>query len=186
MCRSVAFVEHCKSAFFSKRALPRFASKLGPQRAPASTSSDYHTTPMLQNAQYPFHCLRYAGGFIVASAGPNLYSYSASDGRKLFTWPESKTSISSEAETNDAPERSDEPPEKRRKISPTSAANDDNNNNNNRAIEKNNKTATAWSSIPVLVPSPSGRHVVAVTAEDKHIRVFDINSEGVLTQLNAR
>jgi tRNA (guanine-N(7)-)-methyltransferase subunit TRM82 len=134
---------------------------------------------MALKAQYPFHCIQYAGGVIVASAGPKLYSFSASDGRKLSTWPESKTSISGEAETNDAAEGSDGPPEKKRKISPDSAA-------KGGHEEKQNSDTTAWSSIPILITSPTGRHVVALTAEDKHIRVFDVNSEGVLTQLSSR
>ncbi|OKL59703.1 hypothetical protein UA08_05296 [Talaromyces atroroseus] len=134
---------------------------------------------MALKAQYPFHCIQYASGVIVASAGPKLYSFSATDGRKLSTWPESKTSISGEAAANDPAEGSDGPPEKKRKISPADTAKGD--HDENQAI-----VTTAWSSIPILITSPTGRHVVAVTAEDKYIRVFDINSEGVLSQLNAR
>lgn len=128
--------------------------------------------PMLPTAQYPFTCIRYVGGIIVASAGPNIYTFSTTDGHKISTWPEDKSSASNEAETNeDSAERSEGPPEKRRKISPTSAE---------------NKPTNAWQSVPILVVSPSGRHVVAVTAEDKHVRVFEISTGGVLTESSDR
>lgn len=127
---------------------------------------------MSSTAQYPFTCIRYVGGIIVASAGPNLYTFSATDGHKISTWPEDKFSTSKEPETNEnSVERSEGPPEKRRKLSPTSAE---------------NKPTNAWQSIPILVVSSSGRHVVAVTAEDKHVRVFEISTGGVLTESSDR
>lgn len=126
---------------------------------------------MVPTAQYPFTCIRYVGGFIVASAGPNIYTFAASDGHKISIWPETKSDVN-EAETNDdSSERSEEPPEKRRKLSPTSA-------------EK--QPINAWQSVPILVVSPSGRHVVAVTAEDKHVRIFELSTGGVLTESSDR
>ena len=127
---------------------------------------------MLPTAQYPFTCIRYVGGIIVASAGPNIYTFSGTDGHKISTWPEDKSITSSEPGTNeDSAERSDGPPEKRRKLSPTSA---------------DKKTSNAWLSVPILVISPSGRHLVAVTAEDKHVRVFELSTGGVLTESSDR
>lgn len=127
---------------------------------------------MLPSAQYPFTCIRYVGGIIVASAGQNIYTFSATDGHKISTWPEDKSSASNNPETNeDSVERSEEPPEKRRKLSPTGAE---------------NKPTNAWQSVPILVISPSGRYVVAVTAEDKHVRVFEISTGGVLTESSDR
>lgn len=135
-------------------------------------------------AQYPFNCIRCAGGNIIASAGPKLYSFSASDGRKLCTWPDNMIGIAGEAQENGSAERSEEPPEKRRKLSPTKDEEDD--HAEKQATGKDKASTTAWSSIPIIVPTPNGRHVVAVTAEDKHIRVFEIGTEGLLTQLSAR
>ncbi|EEA21569.1 tRNA (guanine-N(7)-)-methyltransferase non-catalytic subunit trm82 [Talaromyces marneffei ATCC 18224] len=127
---------------------------------------------MLPTTQYPFTCIRYVGGIIVASAGPNIYTFSATDGHKISTWPETKSDVN-ESETNgDSAERSEGPPEKRRKLSPTNGA--------------ENKPTTTWQSVPILVISPSGRHVVAVTAEDKHVRVFEISTGGVLTESSDR
>lgn len=127
---------------------------------------------MLPTAQYPFTCIRYVGGIIVASAGSNIYTFSATDGHKISTWPEDKSTASDVPETNeDIAERSEGPPEKRRKLSPTSTE---------------NKPTNSWQSVPILVVSPSGRHVVAVTAEDKHVRVFEISTGGVLTESSDR
>ncbi|EED16850.1 tRNA methyltransferase, putative [Talaromyces stipitatus ATCC 10500] len=136
---------------------------------------------MLSTAQYPFTCIRHIGGTIVASAGPNIYSFSASDGRKISTWPELKPNDSAKAGTNDDnTESSEGPPEKKRKLSSTGTEKDE------QANGKDNKFSATWLSVPILVPSPSGRYVVAVTAEDKHVRVFELNSEGVLTESSDR
>jgi tRNA (guanine-N(7)-)-methyltransferase subunit TRM82 len=61
------------------------------------------------------------------------------------------------------------PPEKRRKLS---------------AEEKSVKPG--WSTIPILKVSSDGKHVVAVTAEDKGIRVLQLNEDGTLRQLSSR
>lgn len=148
--------------------------------------------------RYPFQCIQYAGGqsadvpqIIVASAGPKLYSFSAEDGRKLFTWPPAELSRNGDnrhESGNRQDAGTDEPPEKRRKIA---ASAEDIEKSHEAKVSENNEQKNIppsefWSTIPILVASPSGRHIVAVTAEDKSVRVFCIERDGGLTQLSRR
>lgn len=140
---------------------------------------------MVLKPQHPFHCLRYLdrkdSSLIIASAGPKIYSFSANDGRKLYTWPPSVDTSNTPSQVDSA-ERGDEPPEKKRKLLPGSTAG----NEKEGAQDKSDSTniTPTWSTIPILVISHSGRYVIAVT--DKHVRVLEIGSDGVLTQLSAR
>lgn len=142
---------------------------------------------MALKPQQPFRCLRYVdhqgSRLIIASAGAKLYSISADDGRKLYTWPPSEN-VGNTAPQADSAERGDEPPEKKRKLLPGSTAGHE----KEAAQDQSESTisASAWSTIPIVVISHSGRYVIAVTAEDKHIRVLEIGSDGTLTQLSAR
>ena len=134
---------------------------------------------MTGNFQHPFQCVQFldrrsAGrqDLLVASSGSKIYSYAAESGQRLAIWPQTV-------------EGSQEPPEKKRRVSnaaePTCEA-------NKPAGEDPEKppVSTAWSNIPLLIASSSGEHVVALTAEDKCVRVFAVNEDGALEQLNAR
>jgi tRNA (guanine-N(7)-)-methyltransferase subunit TRM82 len=152
---------------------------------------------MATQVHYPFQCIEYverqasnAPKIIVASAGPKLYSFSAVDGRKLFTWPQ--TDISSNgANFHGTGERRDSggdgPPEKRRKLSPCT---EDAEKAHAKASKSNDQKhihpSASWSTIPILVSSPTGRHIIAITAEDKCVRVFEIGIGGILSQLSER
>ncbi|KAH8700596.1 putative tRNA methyltransferase, partial [Talaromyces proteolyticus] len=142
---------------------------------------------MESKPQYPFHCLRYVGrkdlNVIIATAGAKIYSISAEDGRKLSTWPPA-TNPSNGAVQVASDVHGDEPPEKRRKLTPSSNGKDE------QGVAHGGSASTAqplaWSSIPIMVISHSGRYVIALTGEDKHVRVFEIGVDGVLTQLTSR
>lgn len=141
---------------------------------------------MVLKPQHPFYCLRYIdrqdSSLIIASAGAKIYSFSANDGRRLYTWPPSGDN--STARQAGPAERGDEPPEKKRKLLPGSTT-----ENEKKGTQENGDftiSAPTWSTIPILVISHSGRHVIAVTAEDKHVRVLEIGPDGVLAQLSAR
>ncbi|KAJ5601068.1 tRNA methyltransferase [Penicillium lagena] len=116
--------------------------------------------------QQPFHCLQYVQrqptDLLIGSAGQRIYSYAAPTGKRLDVWPQNVDSANS-ASGDQAP------PEKRRKLS---------------AEEKSDKPT--WSTIPILKVSPDGKHVVAVTAEDKSIRVLQLDDDGTLQQLSSR
>lgn len=122
--------------------------------------------------QHPFHCLQYVRrqptDFLIGSAGQRIYSYAAPTGQRLDVWPQNVDSASSK-NTGASASEEQAPPEKRRKLS---------------TEEKLDKPT--WSTIPILKVSPDGKHVVAVTAEDKGIRVLQLNEDGTLRQLSSR
>ncbi|KAG5206088.1 tRNA (guanine-N(7)-)-methyltransferase non-catalytic subunit TRM82 [Trichophyton interdigitale] len=122
----------------------------------------------------------------VAAAGPNLYTFDAQDGAQLDVWPAPAADQHSLAGENQpltkdesTPDRAGTPPpEKKRKLSPTSNAVKDESNTQ--------KASTTWTTIPLLLCTPSGEHVIAVTAEDKCLRVFAIGIDGTLKQQSER
>lgn len=136
---------------------------------------------MAGNFQHPFlriqHVDRQSTGsqnLLIASSGPRLYSYGAESGEQLAIWPRNV----------DAAEENQEPPEKKRRVSNSEApANED-----SKSVGEAWKSLVSitWSSIPLLVASSSGKHVVALTSEDKCIRVFSVGDDGDLEQLSAR
>lgn len=141
---------------------------------------------MAATFQHPFQCMQFlkkrkAGNddMLIASAGPRIYSYVASTGRRLAVWPNDSNHSGNDGKVQ-ADVASDsngqEPPEKKRKISA------DLENGSGHAAE----IAVAWSNIPLLATSPSGDYLVALTAEDKCIRVFRIEDDGSLRHLSAR
>jgi tRNA (guanine-N(7)-)-methyltransferase subunit TRM82 len=147
---------------------------------------------MAAHFQYPIQCIQYLEGprpsaqrVFIASAGPRIYSWSADDGCRLSVWPldseiDNIGESSSVAEETHSNSGADEPPEKKRKLSLSEQA--------SRDIErrKPGKSCAAWSSIPILVASPTQRYVVAVTGEDKCLRVFSVSEDGGLIQISER
>ena len=134
--------------------------------------------------QYPFQCIRLVGQqssgrqLIVASAGSKIYTYAAETGERIAIWPEA-------ANTAAPSTAGEEPLEKRRKVSPTP---DQSSEDPKPASQKSGKpeSSPAWSTIPILVVSADGEYVIAVTAEDKCIRVFEVEENGSLKQLSER
>ncbi|OJD17292.1 hypothetical protein ACJ73_08812 [Blastomyces percursus] len=155
--------------------------------------------------QHPFQCIQFLGSwgkdapnFLVGAAGPRLYVLDGRTGQSLSVWPSTKepaltnaphaTNADSHSQGN---AESSEPPEKRRKLSPTTqqdAACEG--TTANEAIakrpDKSRESKLVWSTIPIVTASKSGKHVVVVTAEDKCIRVFEVDTSGVLSQLSQR
>ncbi|EAW08228.1 putative tRNA methyltransferase [Aspergillus clavatus NRRL 1] len=143
---------------------------------------------MAATFQYPFQCIksverRNSGRqLIIGSAGPKIYTYAAETGERLGIWPETANT----AEAKAAPSTTgEEPPEKRRKVSPPP---DQKPEDSEPASQKSRKpeASPAWSTIPILAVSADGEYVVAVTAEDKCIRVFEVEENGALKQLSER
>lgn len=136
---------------------------------------------MTGHFQHPFHCVQFLDrqsngtqDLLIASAGPKIYSYAARDGRRLAVWPQ------------DGAGNTQEPPEKKRKVS--SAGAPESEGDVKSAEEKTGKAPVSieWSNIPLLVASSDGAHVVALTGEDKCIRVLSVAGNGALEQLCAR
>ncbi|KAL2362533.1 hypothetical protein RJZ56_004579 [Blastomyces dermatitidis] len=156
--------------------------------------------------QHPFQCIqclgnraREAPNFLVGAAGPRLYVLDGHTGKSLSVWPSNKemaatkvphaTNADSHSQGN---AESSEPREKRRKLSPTTqqeAASVEGTTayeGKAKGPDKSQESKLAWSTIPIVTASKSGNHVVVVTAEDKCIRVFEVNTSGVLSQLSER
>lgn len=135
--------------------------------------------------QVSFHCVRFVeqqqGGasqdLLIASAGRKLYSYAADSGRRLAIWPQDVSHAEATVKESEAQQDSkdQEPPGKKRKTDNSSSAGGD-----------KRKSSPDWSHIPILTISSTGKYVVALTAEDKCVRVFQIAEDGSLKQLSER
>lgn len=145
--------------------------------------------------QHPFQAIQQLspqepGGrnVLVAAAGPEIYTFDVENGRQLSVWPESLEPQKSEPiDTSPGGEVDSEiqgPPEKKRKLSPS--ADDSKTVFNGKGSGGKKKSAKEWTIIPILTTSADGKHLIALTGEDKCIRVFDANKDGKLTQLSAR
>jgi tRNA (guanine-N(7)-)-methyltransferase subunit TRM82 len=139
---------------------------------------------MVVNYQHPIQCIRYverqtAGSrnLFLASAGSKIYTYAAETGKQLAIWPEAANTADSTVVSVAPSSEGDEPSAKKRKVSPAPEQ---------TAKRGQSETSTAWSTIPILAVSSDGNFVVAVTGEDKCLRVFEIEESGSLKQLSER
>jgi hypothetical protein len=139
---------------------------------------------MVVNYQHPIQCIRYverqtAGSrnLFLASAGSKIYTYAAETGKQLAIWPEAANTADSTVVSVAPSSEGDEPSAKKRKVSPAPEQ---------TAKRGQPETSTAWSTIPILAVSSDGNFVVAVTGEDKCLRVFEIEESGSLKQLSER
>jgi tRNA (guanine-N(7)-)-methyltransferase subunit TRM82 len=135
----------------------------------------------------------------VGAAGAKIYTFDAGTGIQLSVWS-SGTEIESQlgyVGSDDSLYNEGEDvgvsgqPGKRRKLSPAPSTQDQVTRDHpesggNFEIGKKQNAGISWSMIPILTVSPTGEHIIAVTAEDKCIRVFEINHNGRLSQLSER
>ncbi|RDW61802.1 putative tRNA methyltransferase [Aspergillus mulundensis] len=140
---------------------------------------------MAQNFQHPFQCIHFvkrkngeSRNVLVASAGARLFSYAAESGQRLSSWPLDGADIAiPDANGAGSNPETEGPPGKKRKVDP--------------AEQKKNgdapaKKTPAWTNIPILTSTPDGEYLVALTGEDKCIRVFQIEEDGSFQQLSER
>ncbi|KAL4902321.1 hypothetical protein BDW74DRAFT_158362 [Aspergillus multicolor] len=140
---------------------------------------------MAQNFQHPFQCIHFVKkkngetrNVLVASAGAKLFSYAAESGQRLSSWPQDGADMAI-PDVNGAgsnPE-TEGPPGKKRKVDPAEAKKDG---------DASAKKTPAWTSIPILTSTPDGEYLLALTGEDKCIRVFQIEEDGSFHQLSER
>ena len=155
---------------------------------------------------HPFQCIKYlkgpaseGHGFLVGAAGAKLYIFDAGTGIQLSTWsfgnetepPQSSVGARSFLHIEDKDAEGSGPPGKRRKLSPAPSVEDQDTRESlesegNFAIGKNQAIGMSWSTISILAISPTGEHIVAMTAADKCIRVFEADGNGRLSQLSER
>ncbi|RAL06818.1 putative tRNA methyltransferase [Aspergillus homomorphus CBS 101889] len=131
---------------------------------------------MAVNFQHPFQCVQFVerpqAKLLLASAGPRLYSYSAETGQRLASWPQDTSSSDHE------------PPEKKRKVSISEGGSAE--VSRPAEVTKEPKPAPAWANIPIVTSTSNGDYVIAVTGEDKCIRVFQLQDDGSFNQLTER
>lgn len=133
-----------------------------------------NSSKMSAQFQHPLQCLRLVQrsptNILIGSAGSKLYSYSAETGQRLAVWPaDVASSETNPVDAESTPEQG--PPEKKRKVSSSES----------QSIEK-----PAWSNIPIVTGTSNGEHIVALTAEDKCVRVFQLQEDGSFVQLSER
>ncbi|KAK1145904.1 tRNA (guanine-N(7)-)-methyltransferase non-catalytic subunit trm82 [Aspergillus melleus] len=137
---------------------------------------------MVAILQHPFLRLQFVDrqhvgrqNIIVGSAGSKLYSYAAETGQRLASWPQAEDQSNVENQG---------PPEKKRKLSATDETAAEQPTSTNGASAK--PKTPSWTSIPLVVASSTGEHVVAMTLEDKCVRVFQLGEDGSFQQLSER
>lgn len=156
----------------------------------------------------PYQCLNVAGGFLVAATGNELHTFNLETGDQVFSWAcpapkaDSKESNDStkEAEkvvldvTPDSEETreagNDDPPAKRRKVfeNETQEVREDEKTEESKKNEKRPTKQFDGSVAPnfiALAVTKDARHVIGVTGEDKHVRVFE-HLNGILNQISER
>ncbi|KAL4864126.1 hypothetical protein BDV12DRAFT_176637 [Aspergillus spectabilis] len=138
---------------------------------------------MAENLQQPFQCIQFVktknGGsrnVLVASAGPKLFSYAVESGQRLSIWPQDGTGVPDARDAGSNLEV-EGPPEKKRKVDLSSEQ---------KASPTTAKQSVAWTNIPILTSTPDGEYLVALTGEDKCIRVFQIEENGSFLEVSAR
>lgn len=154
---------------------------------------------------HPFQQIIYCGdlhsgelNFVFAASGPWIYSFNAVDGSFLCRWShitiqnEGENSVrNSETQSTDPEEGGPDRPGKRRKLTDVGDASQ----STSTEIEVDSpnqpsKTQKAESSpapaIINLTAAPNGRHLIAVTGEDKCIRTLKVLADGGLEQLSKR
>lgn len=128
---------------------------------------------------------------MVAAAGPYIHIFAAATGSNLFSWPSKPDAASAPPPNGDIEhDASEPPPEKRRRLSspgPEPAeCSGTLESSQSTARGNTGPTEVQWQSIPILVVTASGSHIVAVTAEDKCIRVFEVAHDGKMSELSSR
>ncbi len=158
---------------------------------------------------HPYQCLLYCSrpgqaeaGILVASSGPYIHTFNVHNGTYLSSWPSgqgygesSKDDATTELGSGltgktEVDQEDPQRPRKRRKLSPPR---DDSGSsaeivvNGGDAHDQNPKLKPAISPPVIkLAGTSNGHHVVAITGEDKCIRVFELRENGCLIQLTER
>ena len=158
---------------------------------------------------HPYQCLSYCQqasqseiGILVGASGSCIHTFSAQNGRYLSTWPSLESTsqsgsidqiVGNESEVvrlKGSPQDLIRP-SKRQKLSP---ARDESGSSAAEIVvmghsDNGELPRLHQPSIPPVIKlasTSSGQRVIAVTGEDKRIRVFDLAADGTLTQLSER
>lgn len=140
-------------------------------------------TNMAESFQHPLQCMQFvkkkngdSRNVLVASAGAKLFSYAAGSGQRLSVWPQDGVDNPNADSAGSNPEI-EGPPEKKRKVDPSAE---------HKAGVESTKKPAAWTNIPIVTSTSNGEYLVALTGEDKCVRVFQIEEDGSFLQLSER
>jgi tRNA (guanine-N(7)-)-methyltransferase subunit TRM82 len=158
---------------------------------------------------HPFQKLCYISrsdgrDLLLAATGPYILSLDLRNGGVVSKWPDENPQAvpqqTNKGSRNGKPvgrSTDDDPPTKRRKLSPAEEE-EQNSRESSVSIEfvservkgqrrqKKKLLRSALPNVTHVMSTTSGGHVIAVTAEDKCIRVFDLDSGGGLKLLSER
>lgn len=149
--------------------------------------------------QHPFQKLCYvpsSSKLLLAAAGSHIFSFTLRSGKLLAQWPSNaQEDDKSDEVENEGSQKVEEPVSKRRKVEPIMA--DENSSDSSVSVEivaerakgQRRKQKPVNSTVPKvshIVATKDQRHVIAVTTEDKCIRVFELGKKGKLKLLSER
>ncbi|EKD17319.1 WD repeat domain-containing protein [Drepanopeziza brunnea f. sp. 'multigermtubi' MB_m1] len=161
----------------------------------------------------PYQCMAKSGNKLVAARGSSIDIFNLQTGSLLSVWkcPASQETKNENGNSKELPittetsepmplkeEINEEsgPPAKKRKLSDEPEPNEDPDKKSEQKSGKNEKKAKPNSrsaavssgleapAVIALAATKDGRHVIAVTGEDKSIRVFESTDEGGVQKLN--
>jgi len=147
----------------------------------------------------PYQCLAKCGNILLAARGSRIDSFNLENGSLLSTWscPSTQenlngkvadgatikkiTTQNSESSSVDITLDAPSPPAKRRKLSSSEAADVEPGSKEGKKKQNNRSDAVASGleapAVIALTATRDARHVIAVTGEDKSIRVFENSIE---------
>jgi tRNA (guanine-N(7)-)-methyltransferase subunit TRM82 len=142
-------------------------------------------------------------GFLIAATGPYVLCIHLHNCGVTSRWPEDverptdKNSYQASSNGDLVHETMDDHPSKRRKLSPSPGDKGEDSPESSASIEfvserakgqrrKKKIVTSALPKVSHIVATLDGRHVIAVTAQDKCIRVFSLNSSGCLKLASER
>ena len=150
--------------------------------------------------KHPFqkihHVRRREGGLLLAAAGPYLHSLDLKTGVLLSSWPAGKKERNgSVAAFNDRTDDDQRPAKKQKTETSGDEESDVSSDSVNLVTEgaprvkgqrRKPKKVSPPPNVSHLLATSSGSHVIAVTAEDKCVRVFELQGSGRLKSLTER
>lgn len=162
--------------------------------------------------QMPYQCMTSCGNILVAARGSSIDAFKLQDGSLLSTWTDPQGQSNQDSKKLDlaagdttklatqtskssidiALDAASPPAAKKRKLSAGNQSAVQPEDKEGKRKQNNRSSAIASGlntpAVTVLVSTTDGKHVIAVTGEDKCIRVFENSMEGVhqLKQLSKR
>lgn len=147
---------------------------------------------------HPFQCLLYCPptavrkrSILLAAAGSRIFSFDIQNGTFISVWPSTSGIVQEHSAVAPSTDHDPGRPEKRRKLAiPQHTSSSDSaeivvENGNNVDVHADNSQVST-SNVIKLERTADSEFIVAVTGEDKCIRVFKLHEDGKLTQLSKR